>query len=261
MATPERRTVRFVTALVRGAVAIDDLGGGYRVKTDGASVRLDGGTVTALIGQGILGRRGKQLVCRPEARTWLRRMRATTDNAYADQHRVLSASTNAPTINLNESPVARLATGSGRSRDPFLAPHHTEAARRLHNLFEKAQLRRAVTLSYDENRTGSGGSRAPATTDISDMAVDARRQLDRVRQVLPRDCAIAVYDVCCLEKGLQQVESEQGWPRRSAKLVLRIGLEQVAAHFGLSHAARGPATAGKRARQWRDHDARPTVVG
>lgn len=43
---------------------------------------------------------------------------------------------------------------------------------------------------------------------------------------------------------------ERGWPRRSAKLVLRIGLEQLAQHFGL-----GPHAVGKTRvpqRSWMD---------
>ena len=63
-----------------------------------------------------------------------------------------------------------------------------------------------------------------------------------------------VLDVCGLLKGLQQVESERGWPRRSAKLVLRIGLEQAAGFFGLTGVPAGKA----KSRMWGE---RPTVVG
>jgi hypothetical protein len=55
--------------------------------------------------------------------------------------------------------------------------------------------------------------------------------------------------VCGFLKGLQQVESERGWPQRSAKLVLRIGLDQVAHTFGLMPFAEGRASAPPR--RWR----------
>src|SRR6185295_8348652 len=57
----------------------------------------------------------------------------------------------------------------------------------------------------------------------------------------------------------QEVERDRGWPRRSAKLVLRIGLEQLAQHYGLAPVARGRATA--EVRQWMDDEARPSVFG
>ena len=72
--------------------------------------------------------------------------------------------------------------------------------------------------------------------------MDARRKLDEIAALLPPDCRGVVFDVCGLLKGLQVVETERGWPRRSAKMVLRIGLEQLAAHWGLSSVATGRDT-------------------
>ena len=72
------------------------------------------------------------------------------------------------------------------------------------------------------------------------MAADARRMLAKLHIVLPRDCAGVVMDVCGALKGLQQIETERGWPRRSAKLVLRIGLDRLAEHWGLDAVAEGP---------------------
>ena len=64
---------------------------------------------------------------------------------------------------------------------------------------------------------------------------------------MPRECWGALVDVCLYDKGLQQIESERGWPRRSAKLVLRIGLDQAAMLLGITSEAVGPDYSGQRA--------------
>jgi hypothetical protein len=108
-------------------------------------------------------------------------------------------------------------------------------------------------MSYSPDRVaGTPGAGA----ELSDLAIDARRRLATVLDQLPADCAGVVLDVCGYLKGLQLVESERGWPRRSAKLVLRIGLDQAAGLLGLGAEARGPDTA--RARHWGE---RPDIVG
>ena len=66
-------------------------------------------------------------------------------------------------------------------------------------------------------------------------------------------------DVCCYDKGLQAIETERGWPRRSAKLVLRIGLDHLATHFGLAASAKGPT--GHASVVWMEDGAKPREVG
>ncbi len=127
----------------------------------------------------------------------------------------------------------------------FLEDHHREAASRLARLFERANLRQRVTMSYDPARIGK-----PAGTgqgDIADSAADARKRLARLAAGMPRDCWGVLVDACLYDKGLQQIEMERSWPRRSAKLVLRIGLDQAAMLLGINDLAFGPDRAGQRA--------------
>lgn len=133
--------------------------------------------------------------------------------------------------------VARLC---GQERETFLLAHHMEAARRLNRLFNRAQLQQRVTMSYDPARVGT--SRGSGQTDLSDSAAEARQRLARLASGLPGDCWGVLIDICVYDKGLQQIEQERNWPRRSAKLVLRIGLEQLARGWGLLAQAEGKAT-------------------
>lgn len=142
-------------------------------------------------------------------------------------------------------------------RSGFLEPHHLEAARRVTRLFERAHLAQRTTMRYTPlpaaaRNTGTHG-------EITDMAAEARKALNELYEILPADCAAVVIDVCCYDKGLQAIETERGWPRRSAKLVLRIGLDHLASQFGLLAAAMGPRAEAMRG--WMDEGAKPREVG
>lgn len=240
-----RRASQAVQRFVRAVIA----GAGVRCDGDGADaagVRLDAAAFRALVAEGVLSGEGRQL---PETRGWLKRQ-MLDDDAFAAQHRTETMSPQGLRLNLDESPLARLASGDA----PFLAAHQVEAGERFRKLCERAQMQPRVTMSYSAAHT-AGGRGISAAGDLTDMAAEARRQLAQLQRALPADCAGVVFDVCGLLKGLQVVESERGWPRRSAKLVLRIGLEQAAGFFGLSAAAIGT---GSRSTSWGE---RPTVVG
>lgn len=136
-----------------------------------------------------------------------------------------------------QSVLTRLATARA-GEESFLAPHQVEAGARLARLFERARLSQRVTMSYDPTRIGGGGGR-PVQGDLADSAAEARQQLGRLAGRMPPDCWGVLIDVCGFEKGLQQIEMERLWPRRSAKLVLRVGLDQLARIFGLDERAEG----------------------
>lgn len=154
--------------------------------------------------------------------------------------------------------TALAALARPRGGEPaFLSPHHLLAAQRVRRLFERARLRPKVTMHYGPR---TGVAPRPAGADaISDMAADSRKALATLHARLPGECMAVLIDVCGFEKGLQDIEAERGWPRRSAKLVLRIGLEAVARLHGLDPTASG--LEGARQRLWLGEDARPREVG
>lgn len=147
-----------------------------------------------------------------------------------------------------EPTLARLAASKERNGQPFLQAHHLAAADRLSGLIARAQLVQRVTMSYDAAHVGGRRGGGAGASDMSDSAADARRLLNRLAETLPIDCWGVAFDVCALEKGFQAIETERQWPRRSAKLVLRIALDQLAAAFGLSPHVAG--LEGRRTRGW-----------
>jgi hypothetical protein len=169
---------------------------------------------------------------------------------FQAQHRIESVDREGRQVNLAESPLSRLLVGDRA----YLEPHHLEAAARVRILVERSQLRPRTTMNYSASTVRRGQPERSA--DPSDMAIDARRKLDQIHRTLPAECAGVVIDVCGWMKGLQEVERDRGWPRRSAKLVLRIGLEQLAQHFGLGPHAVGKTRVSQRG--WREGE-RPSM--
>lgn len=162
-------------------------------------------------------------------------------------------------MNVTPSESNQVLTRLARGADPYLSDHHIEAAGRVARWFERACLRQKVTMVYEPVQTGGKNTGPRDRNALGDMAIDARKALNRIYEVLPRECAETVIDVCGFEKSLQKVEQERQWPRRSAKLVLRIGLEKLAADLGLAPAATGIARKGLSS--WIGEGARPTGFG
>ena len=148
-----------------------------------------------------------------------------------------------------DNTITRLAASRDSDGQSFLLPHHLLAAQRLERLIQRAQLTPKVTMSYDPARTGQTRASHNGVVELAESASAARQRLNRLALAIPADCWGVMFDVCGLGKGLQLIESERRWPRRSAKLVLRIGLSQLADQFGLDSGAQGGNHA--QARAWR----------
>ena len=144
--------------------------------------------------------------------------------------------------------LGRLAASRDGKGAPFLDKHHLAAAERLERLVGRAQMTPRLTMSYDPATAGGARGRGSTAHEMADSAAAAREALNRLAAAMPADCWSVAMDVCGFGKGLQVIETEQGWPRRSAKLVLRIALDHLARHWGLApHVADGGR---RRAESW-----------
>jgi hypothetical protein len=137
-----------------------------------------------------------------------------------------------------ESPLVWLARRKGRDGQSLILGVQLQAGERLRADFTRAQLTPRVTANWDastaQGRRGQGGGGT-----FTDAVVAARERLHRALDAVGPEFAGLLLDVCCFLKGLEDVEQERRWPQRCAKVVLQLGLDRLARHYGLAEHARG----------------------
>jgi len=134
-------------------------------------------------------------------------------------------------INDAESPLTRLRRMKAPSGGTWLDDAAFAAGERLRSDFTHGKMMQRTTSSWNfgPSMSDRGG---PSGSNITDQAMDARARLERALEVVGPELAGVVMDVCCFLKGLENVERERRWPPRSAKLMLRTGLNLLARHYG-----------------------------
>ena len=80
----------------------------------------------------------------------------------------------------------------------------------------------------------------------SDSVIAARQRVRQAFDSVGPEFIGLLLDVCCFLKGLEDVERERAWPPRSAKIVLQLGLDRLARHYGYATGARGKGRAAVR---------------
>jgi len=137
-------------------------------------------------------------------------------------------------INTCESPLMRLFTRKGKTGDTYISMEEFQAGERLRKDFERGQLQPKISASLQ----GSVGSYRQTgfsdANDITDFAIDARNRVGKAIEKLGPELSGVTLDICCFLKGLESVERERRWPPRSAKLMLKTALSQLARHYGIS---------------------------
>ncbi|MFZ5733525.1 MAG: DUF6456 domain-containing protein [Pseudomonadota bacterium] len=142
-------------------------------------------------------------------------------------------------VNDSESPLAWLARRRGRDGRSLIDQHQFLAGERLRADFTRASLTPRVT-SHWGLPTGGSGSRGAG--DMTDLVVASRQRLKHALDACGPEFSGLLMDVCCFLRGLDDVERERSWPSRSAKIVLQLGLDRLARHYGLKAQLKGNET-------------------
>jgi hypothetical protein len=95
-----------------------------------------------------------------------------------------------------------------------------------------------VSSIASERRRGG----EPAAAFTATM-IDARKRVQQALDAVDPEFGGLLLDICCFLKGLEDVERERNWPPRSAKVVLQLGLDRLARHYGYAAQLTGAAHA------------------
>ena len=172
---------------------------------------------------------------------------AESGQPFADQHRdwgerdvMDDSGPRRVRYNMAESPVGVLGRRRDRDGKPFLEADLVEAAERLREDFELAQMGPRVAQNWDRFLTGGDRGAFQPDSGIAEGPSSAR---GRVAAAL-RDLGPGLGDValrcCCFLEGLEVAEKRMGWAARSGKIVLRIALMRLRRHYDETYGRSGP---------------------
>ena len=212
-----------------------------------AKTKIDASLAAVMRAKGWLaadGGDGARLVLTAAGEGWYARALAGSD-PFAAQHQVRRIRTicdeqgreHRVTVNAAESPLLWMC------QRKLIGEVQCQAGERLRRDFTLAQL--SPRLGVDLSAPVVFGSRAQKPDHLSDTVLVAKQRFAAAMRAAGPGLADVLFDVCCHLSGLEESERVRGWPRASAKVVLKIALDRLAQHYGMLFAPR-PA----RLRSW-----------
>lgn len=125
----------------------------------------------------------------------------------------------------------------------LLASHDSAAAQKFQADLERSGLRQRTTQSWSyaslvlkPGKHSSGGQRSEPVAML-----DARARVQAACTAMGPELSGLLVDICLYDKSLAMIEQERGWPARSGKLAVALGLKALARHYGLDQIAEGAA--------------------
>lgn len=220
-----------------------------------------------LFGLGLMAGTDATFTLTPAGHAWLRRQLAS-DDPFQEQHRqTRRRPLTGPRgvirhvqVNDAESPLAWLRRRKDKTGAALLDEQQFEAGERLRRDYTFSALGPRVTASW--SATAAATRRTCSGVPAGAMRDDVLAAKDRVHRALAAvgpELGRILFDVCCLLKGIEVAEADQGLPKRSGKAVLQLSLTALARHYGIIAQERtrhgGPAPVG----HWGAPDYRPAV--
>lgn len=239
--------------------------GGGKGENLGHDAVIAAGDVQELLARDLIAASPAGYRLSDSGRAWLKRELAAGDRFQA-QHSVRRAGlyenedgeNQVVIVNDAESPLAWLARRKDKSGAPLITAQQFAAGERLRADYTYAALTPRMTARYSTEPSGGRGG-ANDAAHLSDTVLAARQRVTRALGVVGPELASVLIDVCCHLKGLEEAERDEGWPKRSGKVILQMALTSLARHYGLIGDAEGSAGVRRRLQHWGASDYRPRL--
>lgn len=219
--------------------------GSFMARQDGkVYARLNANEAQQACSHGVLDVNTDHSLCiNAQSRTWLERYQSITpDSAFANQHRVVQRVSFIDTDgyffkankNMAESPLYWLRTHKGPNGTAFLSAAEFAAGERFRDDYAYSSLSQKMCANWDMpalTKTTSGPRNA--VLDAADNAIAAKDRVMKALAALGPGLDDLVFSLCIRESSLDAVERARQWPKRTAKVVLKLALDRLARHYGL----------------------------
>lgn len=240
MGTDDRHLTRILAFLSRGAARCEAAGKPETVllqSCERGAIAVPADALEQARARDLIAQSEGEMAITAEGKAWLARVHGAGDR-FQSQHQArtvrsveIGGEQAFVAINLKESPLAALAQRKGRDGRAFLSTFEVEAGERLRADYDFGQIMPRMSANWEAAvSAGRRGSRN-AKADLSDNALAARQRVNAAIEAVGPELAGVLIDVCCFLKGLETVETERSWPRRSAKLMLKTALGVLDRHY------------------------------
>lgn len=176
-------------------------------------------------------------------RAALRKIKSASDDAAAVPHAAdfppPSLVQVGPAQAIAESPLAWLRRRKDKFGQPLISATQFDAGERLRADLWFGDMTPRVTMNWSASGTGGRRHGSGLGVDLLDKTVAAQQRVRDALAAAGPEFAGLLIDVCGHLKGLEDIELARGWPARSAKIVLQLGLNALARHYGLIASSEG----------------------
>jgi hypothetical protein len=124
-------------------------------------------------------------------------------------------------VNDAESPLGWLKSRKDRSGRPLITDDQYQAGQRLRADYWFAHLSPRLTSNWSACAPSQRLRRAAPSNPalLRDEVIAAKERVMRALMAVGPEVSGLLVDICCELKGLEEAETENGWPQRAGKVV------------------------------------------